>query len=68
MNPEGIGQCTVSVTGTGLTDLVIARFGAASAFTVSVAVTGVIPVPLTVAVFVTAASMPRGAYSFNAAS
>ena len=57
-----------SVTGTGLTDFVIARSGAERTPTVSSAVIAVMPAPSAVAVFVIAASVARGANSLTCVS
>ena len=57
-----------SVTGTGLTDLVIVRRGAVSTSTVSDTVIGVIPPPVMTAAFVYSAPDAIGAYSLTAAS
>ena len=57
-----------SVTGTGLTDLVMLRIGVLSAAIVSEIVIGVMPPPVIVAVFTISEPVANGANSFTAVS
>ena len=57
-----------SVTGTGLTDLVIVRTGVLSTVISSSAVIGVMPVPATIAVLFITEVVSSGANSLTAAS
>ena len=62
LNHEGVGQSVLhSVTGTGLTDLVMERIGSATAEIVSVAVIPVMQVPDTVTTLVISDSVLSGA-------